>query len=185
MLNPAAEANGVEAEAASTPAVVGGLASVAFEDFYERHRHSVVAYVRGKYPELDNYAEDIAQEAFVRVARHWDDLVTPRAYVTKVARNLAVDALRSRAYEASVDLEMLETLAPEADEDYDSINLMQLIKSAVAGLPARQRSVLLLTATGLQANEIGGHLGVAASTVHVHLHRARVHLQKLLEAEDG
>ncbi|WP_266797891.1 hypothetical protein [Streptomyces sp. NBC_00439] len=41
---------------------------------------------------------------------------------------------------------MLETIAPEADEDYDSINLMQLIESAIAALPARQRSFLLLRA---------------------------------------
>ncbi|MCX5162573.1 LuxR C-terminal-related transcriptional regulator [Streptomyces sp. NBC_00053] len=80
---------------------------------------------------------------------------------------------------------MLETIAPEADEDYDSINLMQLIESAIAALPARQRSFLLLTATGLHANEIGDHLGVAANTFHVHLHRARARLQKALEAEGG
>ncbi|MCX4821570.1 sigma-70 family RNA polymerase sigma factor [Streptomyces sp. NBC_01142] len=110
--------------------------------------------------------------------------IAPRAYVTKVARSLAVDVLRSRTYEASVDREMLEGLAPEAEEDYDSINLMELIKSAVARMPARQRSVLLLTATGHHADEIGDLLGVAASTVHVHLFRARARLQKSLAVED-
>ncbi|MEV1037535.1 MULTISPECIES: RNA polymerase sigma factor [unclassified Streptomyces] len=55
--------------------------------------------MRRRYPKLDAYAEDIAQEAFVRVAHHWDHLAAPRAYVTKVACNLAVDHLRSRTFE--------------------------------------------------------------------------------------
>ncbi|MFJ9158571.1 RNA polymerase sigma factor [Streptomyces griseoviridis] len=62
---------------------------------------------------------------------------------------------------------------------------MHLIESAIAALPARQRSFLLLTATGLHATEIGDHLGVAVNTFHVHLHRTRARLQKALDAEGG
>ncbi|MEU0919568.1 RNA polymerase sigma factor [Streptomyces cyaneofuscatus] len=62
-------------------------------------------------------------------------------------------------------------------------SLRHLIDSAIAALPARQRSFLLLMATGLHATEIGDYLGVAVNTVHVHLHRTRARLQKALDAE--
>src|SRR5712691_11234310 len=69
----------------------------AFEEIYERHSREVWALVYARWLNAD-IALDIMQETFLRLWRQWQegsDIVNPRAWVLRVARNLAEDHAKS------------------------------------------------------------------------------------------
>src|SRR4051812_12801425 len=69
-----------------------------FEALYARHGREVWAMAYARWMDAD-LALDIAQEAFLRLWKHWeageDDIQNPRAWLLKVARNLAEDYAKS------------------------------------------------------------------------------------------
>jgi RNA polymerase sigma-70 factor (ECF subfamily) len=59
---------------------------------------------------------------------------------------------------------------------------IQRVKSAIAGLPAKQREVIVLRdVAGLEAVEVSALLGISAANERVRLHRARSAVRKMLE----
>jgi RNA polymerase sigma-70 factor, ECF subfamily len=59
---------------------------------------------------------------------------------------------------------------------------LQKVKSAIQGLPPKQREVIVLRdVAGLDAEEVSGMLGISAANERVRLHRARAAVRKLLE----
>src|SRR6478735_1178533 len=68
-----------------------------FEALYEQHSREVWAIAYGRWMDSD-LAMDIAQEAYLRLWRQWeagDDIQNPRAWLLRVARNLAEDHAKS------------------------------------------------------------------------------------------
>ena len=69
-----------------------------FESLYARHGREVWALAYARWMDAD-LALDIAQEAFLRLWKHWEageaDLQNPRAWLLRVARNLAEDYAKS------------------------------------------------------------------------------------------
>src|SRR6478609_3420849 len=68
-----------------------------FEGLYERHSREVWALAYARRMDAD-LALDIAQEAFLRLWKSWEDgeeILNPRAWVLRVARNLAEDTAKS------------------------------------------------------------------------------------------
>src|SRR3954470_20452483 len=68
-----------------------------FEALYARHSREVWALAYARWMDAD-LAMDIAQEAFLRLWKHWEDgdaILNPRAWLLRVARNLAEDSAKS------------------------------------------------------------------------------------------
>src|SRR5580698_4669354 len=68
-----------------------------FEELYQRYSREVWALVYARWLNAD-IALDIMQEAFLRLWKQWQDgsdIVNPRAWLLRVARNLAEDHAKS------------------------------------------------------------------------------------------
>jgi RNA polymerase sigma factor (sigma-70 family) len=133
-------------------------------------------------------AEDIVQEAFLRLARHAgkiDAIDRAPAYLRSIVLNLARDHNRR-------GLVSLRHHAPggrEVDVDTDDSVGDQLVRSeehgrvlaAVRGLPARQRDCITLRYfEELSIERIASTLGVSANSVKTHLRRAMASLDRSL-----
>ena len=122
-------------------------------------------------------AQDITQEAFVELLRHWDKVSRyerPGAWVRRVAIRKLVKAMRRevRRREAEVGFEPPAALEP-ADID---------VLRAVRALPLRQRTaVVLYYYEDLPLQDIAEMLDCSPSTAGVHVHRARAKLGGLLK----
>jgi RNA polymerase sigma-70 factor (ECF subfamily) len=122
-------------------------------------------------------AQDITQEAFVELLRHWDKVSRyerPGAWVRRVAIRKLVKALRRevRRREAEGAFEVPTTLEP-ADVD---------VLRAVRALPLRQRTaVVLYYYEDRPLEEVAELLDCSRSTAAVHVHRARAKLGGLLQ----
>src|SRR4029079_9956542 len=68
-----------------------------FEALYQRYSREVWALAYARWMNADT-ALDIAQEAFLRLWKEWEngaDIVNPRAWLLRVARDLAEDTSKS------------------------------------------------------------------------------------------
>lgn len=158
----------------------------AFESIYRRHAgrvHGAVWRLSGMNPVR---AEELTQEAFVRAWQKLGSFRFESAFTTwlhRLAVNVALMDLRSRAPEDSVEDEVLDSLgAPQrpfcAGERAD-------LERAVAALPPRARAVLVLhDIEGWKHEEIGRELGMATGSSKAQLHRARGLLRRALGEGD-
>jgi RNA polymerase sigma-70 factor (ECF subfamily) len=151
----------------------------AYEDFFRAEYRSVVAtsflVVRDR-----QRAEDVAQDAFVQLYRHWRKVARyerPEAWVRRVAIRLAVrDVKRSRVRELLQSKAGVPSVAPEPD---------RAVLDAVKQLPAMQRAAIaLFYLEDRPVAEIAHLLGISVSTCTVHLTRGRRRLAELLRSED-
>jgi RNA polymerase sigma-70 factor (ECF subfamily) len=124
-------------------------------------------------------ARDLTQEVFLRVARAGVPETTAlgrRAWVFKIARNLALNRVRDgRRRPESVEL--TERAGPATQE------LAAALGQALAALPELERDVFLMRETaGLSYDEIATACELSADAVRSRLHRARQQLRQALDA---
>jgi RNA polymerase sigma-70 factor (ECF subfamily) len=177
--------------------VSGGGASDAEHDFnrlYGEQQRAVHAYLLGRTGDREA-ARDLLQEVFLRAWRHadsWRGLPPERrrAWVFAVARNLVIDAHRSRATADAARAALERTAAataPAAEGPEARAELgerVALLERAIRRLPEKLRVVLSLHVVGgLTSAQVGEVLGEPAGTVRYQLSQARRQLAGALGAE--
>lgn len=148
--------------------------------FREYHR-PLVRYLTRRLGDRD-WAEEIAQETFVRALRQ-TDLQNERAWLFAVATNLIRDEARKDARRRR-HLELLgaEARAAESEEPVDELERAEaraLARRAIDALGERDREALLMKEEGLNYEEIAMALELSVASVGTTLSRAR---RRLVEA---
>lgn len=129
-------------------------------------------------------AEDIVQEAHVRLYRSWEHVRDPLAapaYLRATAMNLARSRLRSIIRARRRHEEPAHVAPPDeaAMAGVASANVIRALKA----LPRRQRECLVLRYyLELSDQEIARDLGVSIGSVKQHLHRGLEKLERSLES---
>jgi len=130
-------------------------------------------------------ADDVVQETLVRYVRKahtWDGERPFAPWLRAILRNVATTLLtRRRPVVESVDLPSEEPTVKRRMQLSDSA---QAALQALGQLTVRQREVLDLCGwQGHTPAEAAELLGLDAATVRVHLHRARMRLREILDAD--
>ncbi|MCF6522830.1 RNA polymerase sigma factor [Streptomyces sp. JJ36] len=132
-------------------------------------------------------AEDAVQEAYAEALRRWDRLRgydAPDAWVYRVVRQRLWGAARSRRRTRPVDDPVAE-MRPPAAASVEQTAEVRAVLAALSGLPARQRTVLVLHCLqGLPQDEIAGELGLSRGGVAANLHKARRRLKGVVGTAD-
>jgi RNA polymerase sigma-70 factor, ECF subfamily len=127
-------------------------------------------------------AEEIVQEAYVRVLERWDyvqRLDDPTGYLFVTALNV----LRKRVRRASIALRRSIGLAPSHDA-FGPAEDRAVVFGALAQLPFDQRAALVTTTLlGYSSEEAGRMLGARPSTIRARATRARSALRELIGEE--
>ena len=127
-------------------------------------------------------AEEIAQEAYVRVLERWDHvqgLDDPTGYLFVTAMNV----FRKRLRRAGIALRRSIGMAPSQDA-FGAVEDRAVVLGALAQLPLDQRAALVVTALlGYSSEEAGQMLGVQPSTVRARATRGRTALRELIGEE--
>ncbi|HEX4223264.1 MAG TPA: SigE family RNA polymerase sigma factor [Pseudonocardiaceae bacterium] len=135
-------------------------------------------------------AEDLVQEALLRVARSWPRIRAmdhPLAYARRVLVNKAIDqSERSRRRRQVVSLdrwpESAELPDPAAAEEFALVDVRGEVGAALAQLTARQRiAVVLRYWDGLSEAETAQHLSCSVGTVKSTTSRGLARLRELLD----
>ena len=161
----------------------------AFRELYDRYRDRLVGFVARKTGDPDR-AQDLVQEAFIRVTRHIHRFDTSKKFSTwiyTIASNLSKNELRNWSRTPLVLFQKLtsnwgdehrplqfedSSMAP--DRLYRTRHLQQVVEETVSELPEHHQLVFRLRELeGKSYEEISEITGVNLGTVKSRLHRAR------------
>ena len=127
-------------------------------------------------------AEEIAQEAFLRVFERWDRVSTmedPAGYLFRVSMNV----FRTRRRRAALALRRMIRVAPEPDA-FDAVEDREVVLRGLAQVSRDERAALVVTALyGFSSDEAGRLLGIRSSTVRARATRARAALRHAIGDE--
>ena len=153
-----------------------------FESYYRAEYAAVVALI-GVLTGNRWVAEDLAQEAFLRAHRDWDQvgrMDSPEGWVRRVAMNLSHSRFRRLRSEAAVRLRLgtgrptFQTLEPQDDAFWDEVRR----------LPQRQaQAVALRYLEDLPVADVAVIMATAEGTVRALLHQGRQRLERQLIAK--
>jgi RNA polymerase sigma-70 factor (ECF subfamily) len=170
-----------------------------FHKIYSEYYPRIVGYLRRIVGEAE--AEDVAQEAFVKVSKALDGFRKDSrlsTWIYRIATNAAMDHLRSRsslkkAPEESFGEEERESedkniwtgeTKPSIEKSLIRGQMNDCIRGIVEKLPANYRVVITLSELeGLTNSEIAEILQISLDTAKIRLHRARAKLKAELETQ--
>jgi RNA polymerase sigma-70 factor, ECF subfamily len=156
----------------------------AFEELVERTQRQVYTLAYRLVGDRHE-AEDVAQEAYLRVYRSLRGFRGDARFETwlyRVVANTAMTQLRRRGRfgDLLADGQDVLLLQPPARQAEDGLEEDE-IKRALGSLPLGQRTVVVLKDVyGFSCQEIGEQIGASEGAVKVRLHRARRRLKELI-----
>lgn len=135
-------------------------------------------------------AEEVVQSMWLKVQGVADDrpILSKRAYLFRLARNLALDMRRSQRRRGRLADEVQGILierdeAPGQDRILDSTLVLERVRQAALALPEPTRTIFRLNRfEGETHKAIAQRLGISTTTVENHIRRA---LDALAAARDG
>ena len=146
--------------------------------FYADQRDGVFRYLR-RIVGGTEAARDLTQEVFLRVSRAGlpeTSEIGRRAWVFRIARNLALNHLRDGRRRPVVDG------APEPAQP-GTQELRLALRLAIDSLPALERDIFLLRElAGLRYDEIAAACDISLEAVRARLHQARAALRQTLDS---
>jgi len=127
-------------------------------------------------------AEDLSQEAFLRVAAvDVSALSNPAAYLRRVSANLATDTIRARARNRMSGAEVADLLdvaddSPDPETRLIAKDTVDLVFQALAELPARRRDILMAARLeGVPHRRLAETYGVSTRTIEIEIRKALEH----------
>lgn len=153
----------------------------AFAELVRTHQRRAYAVARAIV--LDHHdAEDAAQDGFLHAYRALSRFRPGEpfgAWLHRIVANAALDLQRRRKVRTTSALP--DTVALPFRDPAESDELVRRLGAALAELPVRQRSVIVLhDVEGFRHAEIGEMLGIPEGTARSDLHHARAALRRLL-----
>jgi RNA polymerase sigma-70 factor (ECF subfamily) len=144
----------------------------AIRYLYVRYADNIYSYVASL---LRNHheAEDVTQQVFAKLPdslQRYEDRGAPfLSWLVRLARNAAIDQLRSRRA-----VPVAEPIITETADDGATRDRREILRAALAVLPEDQREIIVLRHVGgLAPAEIAARLGRSESAVNGLHHRGR------------
>lgn len=161
-----------------------------FEQLYERHSREVWAVAYARWMNADT-ASDVMQETFLRLWKQQETgetILNPRAWLLRVARNLAEDfaksAFRRNGTSPPQTMNGVQASEPMPLERLERDETFAQLREVMEQLPKADREILTLRyALDYETGEIAELLSINATAVHMRLSRARQRLADRLKRE--
>ena len=149
----------------------------AFTEIVSRHLNAVIHFA-WRYLGRRAEAEDIAQEAFIRIwknAANWEPKgFSFRSWLYRITYNLCIDELRKRKPVTDVEAEELPYHGDQPDENLYRNQQQQEVARALEALPERQRTAITLCVyQGLSNRDAAQVLEISVEALESLLSRAR------------
>jgi RNA polymerase sigma-70 factor (ECF subfamily) len=167
-----------------------GTQRADFDAIYQRHGREVWAMVYARWLNADT-AMDITQESFLRLWKQWqsgEEIVNPRAWLLRVARNLAEDhaksAFRRNGTHPPQTMNGVQAHGLLPQDLLEREETFGKLRAMLEQLPKPDREILTLKyALDYDTNQIADLLAINSTAVHMRLSRARQRLAEKLKMQ--
>jgi len=174
---------------ACPPASAGGESDAQRPDAEQLVRDFNQSLVRMLQHRLGSYedAREVAQEAYAKLLNLGEGpgISFHRAYLFRIAQNLATDLLRRRAYMEQTAPDLLDFRADPAASPERSANAAQIVSrlpALLAELPFNcAESFRLVRMEQLEFAEAARRLGLTERMIRIHVARALAYCQERME----
>lgn len=148
---------------------------------FESEESPLLRYAHGLVGQRET-AEDLVQEAFLKLHAHWDDVTHPRAWLFRSVRNLALNHIRDHKRESAIDAtEEFSSDHPEPDQALGRLEALGSLRLVIAELDSDTRDLISLKYhENLKYEQISQRTGLSISNVGYKLHHALKHLSESL-----
>ncbi|HOZ74585.1 MAG TPA: RNA polymerase sigma factor [Flavobacterium sp.] len=165
------------------PEKQGICTEIVFTQFFKKNFYSLRNYLYFKFGS-DNLADDIAQDAFIKLWQHCAEVRFPKSFLYRVANNASLNEL---AYQ-KVELKYRDS-KPNDTTDYASPEYLMeetefrdKFDKAIASLTQAQRTALLLNRIeGKKYREIAEMLGISQKAVEKRIHGALLSMREQID----
>lgn len=192
--NTRADAEQVDALTMPSPA------EAAFTEAFQKYSR-MVRIIVGRIIHENDTADDVAQEAFMKVWARWETYTeqgTDRgSWIARIAINAALDQYRrtKRSPEEPWDYQADEAIIairshdyrgrqarqPTPESAYEARNLSSDLAAAINRLSSKHRDLIIrVDLMGMSYPEAAKDLGIPRGTVMSRLHRARAQLRRMI-----
>ncbi|WP_447970951.1 sigma-70 family RNA polymerase sigma factor [Nitrospira sp. M1] len=170
-----------------TPVIIDGDSS-NLPGFVEYYYGELVGYFTKKLGSA-SLASEVIHETYLRVGKIRQNLLiaNPRAYLYRIANNLATDLyrkerIRSKYLSPEPLQDTIPYEAPSADQEVEGRERLSLLLRAVEELPPRCREVFMMRKfEQMDYQEIAIQLGISKNMVEKHLRKALQHCRAQLD----
>lgn len=144
---------------------------------FEAEESPLLRYAQGLVRQRET-AEDLVQDAFLKLHAHWDHVTHPRAWLFRCTRNLALSHLRDHRHEVPMDAtHEWDANSPDPEHTLEKLETIGILQLLVAELQDDDRILITLKyQEGLKYDQISQRTGLSISNVGYKLHHALKHL---------
>ena len=157
---------------------------------FAEHHSALVRYL-SRWTGDPDLAADAAQEAFVKLMERPPKPGQTRAWLFRVGTNAARESARThtrrtKLLEAAPSRVGMGDAPPDPEQLLDAGERQRMVRRALAGLPERDRTMLLMREEGFSHREIAEAVGTTTGSVGTMVARAldRLAAELQLDAED-
>jgi RNA polymerase sigma factor (sigma-70 family) len=123
-------------------------------------------------------AEDLVQEAFLKLHAHWDEVEHPKAWLYRAVRNLSLNHIRDHRRETTMtDGIEPESIAPDPEQALGRMEAVGTLRMLLSELREEDRRIIgLKYHEGLKYDQISERTGLSVGNVGYKLHHVLKHL---------
>ena len=145
----------------------------SFRQVFDAEESPLLRYACGLVGQRES-AQDLVQEAFLKLHAHWEEVANPRAWLFRSVRNLALNHLRDHRREATIDPNHdYQADTPDPNESLgrrETIGTLQLLLAELD--PADRNLIALKYHENLKYEQISQRTGLSVGNVGYRLHHA-------------
>ncbi len=174
----------------------------AFHQLHDRYKKRILNYIYRKFGRNYSFAEEVTQEAFVRIYENLDKyepIGSVCGWIYTIAGNIAKNKLRKLSKESEISLQTqlssddesftledtIQDKAPGAAQLTEDKGLSEKVHKCIGKLEEKYKDVIILCGIqGLSYKEAAEVLDCSTQVVGVRLLRAREKLKELLEESE-
>ena len=145
----------------------------SFRQVFDAEESPLLRYAFGLVGQRET-AQDLVQEAFLKLHAHWEEVANPRAWLFRSIRNLALNHLRDHRRESSIDPNHdWQSEAPDPEQALGRLETLGTLQLLISELdPSDQTLIALKYHHNLKYDQISQHTGLSVGNVGYKLHHA-------------
>lgn len=143
----------------------------SIRDIFDSEESALLRFAYGICGQRET-AEDIVQEAFLRLQEHWDEVQNPLAWLYRSIRNLALNHIRDHRKESPMqDGEEWQSESPMASEVLGKMEAVGVLRMLMADMHDEDRNIIdLKYQRQMSYEDISKRTGLTVSNVGYKLH---------------